>query len=128
MDRRLMAAVIVVAGAALGTAAFLTFGPGDDPVQVSAETTTTTSVPTTPSTLPPTTTSTLPPTTTTTIPVRATGSVPAWTVGQPWGSTPGLTMFRGNPTRTFHGTGPLPDVAPEVLWRYPEAPMCGTSV
>ena len=37
-------------------------------------------------------------------------------------------MFRGNPTRTFHGTGPLPDVAPEVLWRYPEAPMCGTSV
>ena len=35
-------------------------------------------------------------------------------------------MFRGNPSRTFHGTGPVPD-HPEVLWRFPEAPMCGNS-
>ncbi|HEX2420875.1 MAG TPA: PQQ-binding-like beta-propeller repeat protein, partial [Acidimicrobiia bacterium] len=41
--------------------------------------------------------------------------------------TPGLTMYRGNPTRTFYGTGPLPK-DPQVLWTYPPAgPMCGFS-
>jgi outer membrane protein assembly factor BamB len=35
-------------------------------------------------------------------------------------------MFRGNPSRTFHGTGPIPDV-PEVLWRFPDSAMCGNS-
>ena len=39
----------------------------------------------------------------------------------------GLTMFRGNPNRTFYGTGPLPASAPKNLWRYPEKPMCGNS-
>ena len=33
--------------------------------------------------------------------------------------TNGLTMFRGNATRTFYGTGPLPN-NPEVLWQYPK--------
>ncbi|MEX0756926.1 MAG: hypothetical protein WD204_03160, partial [Acidimicrobiia bacterium] len=37
-------------------------------------------------------------------------------------------MFRGNPTRSFYGTGPLSSGPPDVLWRYPESPMCGSSV
>ncbi len=35
-------------------------------------------------------------------------------------------MFRGNPTNTWYGSGPIPET-PEVLWRYPEAPMCSES-
>jgi outer membrane protein assembly factor BamB len=35
-------------------------------------------------------------------------------------------MFRGNPTRTYYGTGPIP-ASPVVAWRYPEEAMCGTS-
>jgi len=35
-------------------------------------------------------------------------------------------MFRGNPTRTFHGSGPLPEGV-DVLWRFPDEPMCGVS-
>lgn len=37
---------------------------------------------------------------------------------QPWstiGAIDGLLTFRGNPTRTFHGRGPIPD-DPEILW------------
>ncbi|MEL6985867.1 MAG: hypothetical protein AAFO29_25785, partial [Actinomycetota bacterium] len=37
---------------------------------------------------------------------------------RPWsdiGAIDGLLTFRGNPTRTFHGRGPVPD-EPEVLW------------
>ena len=75
------------------------------------------------STAPATTTSTTTTTTTTTI---APGLVPPSVVGHPWGQVTGLTMFRGNPTRTFYGTGPLPDGL-EVLWRFPDEPMCGNS-
>jgi outer membrane protein assembly factor BamB len=38
--------------------------------------------------------------------------------GRPWsdlGTIDGLLTFRGNPTRSFHGTGPVP-VSPSVLW------------
>src|SRR6187549_2760369 len=31
----------------------------------------------------------------------------------------GLLTFRGNPTRSFHGTGPVPRTQPQVLWKYP---------
>lgn len=37
---------------------------------------------------------------------------------RPWsaiGAIDGLLTFRGNPTRTFHGRGPIPD-DPEILW------------
>lgn len=44
-------------------------------------------------------------------------------VSQPWGTTRGLTTFRGNPTRTWYGLGPVPS-SPEVAWRYPDSPMC----
>lgn len=57
---------------------------------------------------------------------RPLDTVPASTVGQPWGTTVGLTMFRGNPTRTFYGTGPV-DEEPSVLWTYPDSAMCSTS-
>ena len=65
-------------------------------------------------------------TTTTTVPPRPDGEVPAWTVGKPWGEVDGLVMFRGNPTRTFYGTGPLPE-RPAIQWRFPESAMCGNS-
>lgn len=31
----------------------------------------------------------------------------------------GILTFRGSPTRSFYGTGPVPD-SPEIVWRYPE--------
>lgn len=79
---------------------------------------------TAPSTTTPTTSTT---TTTTTLPERPVDVVPDWSVGRPWGEVRGLTMFRGNPTRTFYGTGPLP-AAPATAWRYPETGgLCGQS-
>jgi hypothetical protein len=56
------------------------------------------------------------------------GWVDPASVGEPWGDTvEGLLTFRGNPTRTYYGQGPVPD-APEVLWRYPEGGgMCAES-
>ena len=65
-------------------------------------------------------------TTTTDARVREVDTVPGWTVGQPWGSTVGLTMFRGNPTRSYYGSGPVPD-DPSILWKYPDTPMCRSS-
>ena len=49
-------------------------------------------------------------TTTTTIPPTATG----------------LLTFRGNATRSYYGTGPLPD-HPAVLWESPDKRMCSMS-
>jgi hypothetical protein len=39
---------------------------------------------------------------------------------------PGLTTFRGNATRSYHGKGPVP-VDPVVRWRVPAAKMCSLS-
>ncbi len=62
------------------------------------------------------------------------GDSPYWSdpagVGQPYppGTVTGLITFRGNPTRTFYGTGPLPREAPVQAWRYPsKGGLCGTS-
>ncbi len=41
-----------------------------------------------------------------------------------WGQ--GITMFRGNPSRTWYGDSRLP-TDPQVLWRYPDTPMCADS-
>ncbi|HZD23529.1 MAG TPA: PQQ-binding-like beta-propeller repeat protein [Acidimicrobiia bacterium] len=66
--------------------------------------------------------------TSTTLPgARQPGTIPGWTVGQPWGTTVGFTMFRGNPTRTYYGTGPISD-SPAELWTYPDEAMCSESV
>jgi outer membrane protein assembly factor BamB len=121
---------IVAAGFVLGLAVFLiTRGDAPDPVAAAEVTTTTTPPGTTqPQAGPPgdSTTTTMPATTTAPPQEREPGTVPGWTVGRPWGSTVGMTMFRGNPTRTFHGSGPVPD-SPTVAWRYPDAQMCSSS-
>jgi len=57
--------------------------------------------------------------TTTTLPPRPAGVITPETVFQPWGSVNGLTMFRGNPTRTFYGSGPIGDTPPTQQWRFP---------
>jgi outer membrane protein assembly factor BamB len=77
-------------------------------------------------TMPTTTTETTTMAPTTTLPPRPAGTVPGSTVGTSWGSVDGLVMFRGNPTRTWYGTGPVPD-DPQLLWRFPDAAMCGNS-
>lgn len=124
--------VVLAAGVALGGLGFLLLRTNDGFTESVA--TTVASVPdsgdieapepTPTSTRLPTTT--VPPTTTTTVLTREPNTVPGWTVGMPWGTTVGVTMFRGNPKRTFYGTGPVPDT-PEVRWKYPDGPMCSSS-
>lgn len=42
--------------------------------------------------------------------------------GKPYGDkVNGLLTFRGNPTRTYYGTGPIPRTTPQVLWRFPRS-------
>ncbi len=66
-------------------------------------------------------------TTTTTRPPFA-GWVDPASSGEPYGTTvEGLLTFRGNPTRTYFGEGPVPR-NPQVRWRYPESGgLCGQS-
>lgn len=46
---------------------------------------------------------------------------------QPDTTTPGLLTFRGSPTRSWYGLGPVPS-APRVLWSYPKTGgMCSVS-
>lgn len=52
--------------------------------------------------------------------------VPASNVNQNYGETQGFLQFRGNPSHTYYGEGPVPQ-NPEILWRYPEKPMEGYS-
>lgn len=61
-----------------------------------------------------------PPATSTPAPPAFTGWSDPAGVGRPYGDTvAGLLTFRGNPTRTFYGTGPVPRTEPVELWRYP---------
>lgn len=48
--------------------------------------------------------------------------------GRPWSSEVlGLLTFRGNPTRSYHGLGPVPE-DPEILWQKPDSGgWCGPS-
>ena len=123
--------LIVAFGAMLGFVAFLLVGPRDASGEpVGSETTVATpgenggegSTPSG-STVPGGTT---PSTTSSDGGSREPNTIPASTVGQPWGTVPGLTMFRGNPTRTFYGTGPIAD-SPSIVWTYPETGMCSES-
>ncbi len=54
--------------------------------------------------------------------------VNAQSVSRPWGKPAGVLQFRGNPTHTYYGEGPLPD-RPVVQWRFPKGntPMCSIS-
>ncbi len=74
--------------------------------------------------VPPPTATTPPPTTA----PRYLGWVDPTSSGRPWGTeVDGLLTFRGNPTRSYHGRGPVPK-NPVVLWRYPRTgAMCGRS-
>ena len=48
-------------------------------------------------------------------------------IGEPWGSAVrGVLTFRGSPTRSFYGEGPVPE-APRVEWSYPGQKMCSLS-
>ncbi|MCI0425610.1 MAG: PQQ-binding-like beta-propeller repeat protein, partial [Actinobacteria bacterium] len=111
-------------GAVLGLTAFVALGGSDDQYPSAPTTTPVERSEPAPTATTSTTTTTI--ATTTTLPPRSEGEVPAWTVGRSWGSVPGVTMFRGNPTRTFYGAGPIGD-DPVVVWRYPEQAMCATS-
>ncbi len=132
MRKWLQILTVVVSGAGLGAAVYLNFGDellGRDGLGVEGAGASTTVTVGSTSTLPTTTTeasTTTTTATTTTLPQRQPGEVPGWTVGQPWGSVVGVTMFRGNPTRNYYGTGPIVGV-PELLWRYPESQMCATT-
>ena len=45
---------------------------------------------------------------------------------EPWGIVPGIIQFRGNPTHSWYGLGPVP-YEPIVVWRYPDERMCSSS-
>ena len=120
MTGRRVAGVALV-GVVLGALAFAGFGLEPDRLEASSATTATTTTAVTPTTTPHRTEP--PPTTTTTVPPPVVEGV-----GEAYGEVPGLTMFRGNASRTFYGTGPLPAEAPAQQWAYPESAMCGRSV
>ena len=50
--------------------------------------------------------------------------------GKPWSQyVDGLLTFRGNPTRSYYGKGPVP-LKPRIEWTFPsfeEGPLCSTS-
>lgn len=96
-------------------------------VEVSSEAVSTSAAPVPRATSAPSTTiTTAAPTTTATTTTTILEQEEATGVGGPYGDVVGLTMFRGNPSRTYYGTGPVP-VDPRVLWRFPEKAMCGVS-
>jgi len=51
-------------------------------------------------------------------------------VGKPYGDkVTGLLTFRGNATRTYYGTGPVPRNQPELRWQFPRTDrLCSLSV
>ena len=133
LKQRAWPIVLVVGfGAVLGIVAFMIFDVGGDrsDTVTAAGATTTTSAKgdgkTPPPQSTPTSSTTFPTTTSTTVQVRDPDTIPGWTVGAAWGNVDGVTMFRGNPTRTFYGTGPLSS-SPVEVWRYPSSQMCSTS-
>ena len=71
-------------------------------------------------------TTTEPPDTTPAPPDPTTTTAAPLVTTVPFGEVTGLTMFRGSPSRTYYGAGPIPtDLT--VQWRFPDAPMCGNS-
>ena len=98
-------------------------GEHDDIAGIPATTTTTSGITTTSTT----TTSTTSTTTTTTTEPPYEGWVDPRSSGMPYGETvEGLLTFRGNPTRSYYGEGPVP-TAPEIRWRFPDQAMCSNS-
>jgi outer membrane protein assembly factor BamB len=119
---------VLLAGTSL--VLFWLFGSGEStaaPTSTTLGTTGTTSLPGVTTTGPGTSTSEAATSTTSTTFVPLNEWVDRRTVGQPWGTqVEGLITFRGNPTNTYYGEGPVPDT-PAQAWRYPESPMCSQS-
>lgn len=118
--------LVIAFGAMLGFVAFLVVGPRDASGDTATDSTTVTTQADEGQSSSTGSTSGSSTTATTLGLAREPNTVPGWTVAQPWGSVQGLTMFRGNPTRTFYGTGPLSE-SPAQLWRYPDTGMCSES-
>ena len=107
---------------------------------VSPPTNAASSIPAEPSAAPTTGSSSSPPSTV--APPPTTAQPPDYwvdpkSVGQPWGSDSSgaaaeqgaLLTFRGSPTRSYYGTGPVPQ-SPRIAWSYPpssQEPMCSES-
>ena len=118
MTRRLLllvgAAALLAAGTAYAWSQVIDdAGPEDE----AATPTASTFVPTT--TAPPVTTTTTPP---------FQGWVDPASSGRPFpdATVEGLLTFRGNPTRTYYGEGPVPR-DPHQQWTYPDSAMCSES-
>jgi len=103
----LIAVLVLTAGALVAAAWVLRSSDGDEqpdgPPEATPSTTSTTAASTT-TTEPP-----LPP---------YDGWVNPASVGRQFGSVDGSLTFRGNPTRTYHGRGPVP-TDPEAKWVFP---------
>ncbi len=97
------------------------------PTSTTTTSTTTTSTTTTSTTTTSTTTTTTS-TTTTTTEAPYDGWVDPASIGEPWGeSVEGVLTFRGSPTRSWHGEGPVPQ-NPISAWEFPsERRMCSVS-
>ena len=117
---------VAVAVAVLGGAGWFLLSNGgaseaDGGTRTTAALTTTTQ--------PPTTTGTTTPPDLSQVPPDGDGTLsPPAGFGRPWSATvPGLLTFRGNPTRSYYGKGPVP-AAPGVRWQYPAGgSMCSES-
>jgi len=44
--------------------------------------------------------------------------LPPWPYGANSTATDAMLMFRGNPSHTFYGTGPVPQDKPKILWKF----------
>ena len=119
MSRRLLVLVGVAALVAVGTAYAWTQVVDDDgpAEETAASPASTTAAPTT--TAPPATPTTAPP---------FRGWVDPASSGQPFphATVEGLLTFRGNPTRSWYGEGPVPR-QPRPQWTYPGSAMCSES-
>ena len=119
MTRRLALAlglaVVLVAGTTFAWAQVV----DDAPPEEEASTPTGTTVPPTSTTAPPPPTTTIPP---------FRGWVDPASSGQPFpdATVEGLLTFRGNPTRSWYGEGPVPRQA-RSQWTYPDSAMCSES-
>ncbi|MCH9764848.1 MAG: hypothetical protein K0U34_02490, partial [Alphaproteobacteria bacterium] len=49
---------------------------------------------------------------------RRRAKLPDWAYGSNSVADDAMLMFRGNGTHTFYGTGPIPEKAPKVAWRF----------
>jgi PQQ-like domain len=109
-------AVLVTAAVAVGALRLIDDPDPEDDAAIAAPTSTTAA----------TTTTAPPPTTTTAPPFQ--GLVDPASSGRPFpdATVEGLLTFRGNPTRSWYGAGPVP-AEPREQWTYPGGAMCSES-